>query len=210
MSLGFLLEVVAISASGALSPGPLTAVAATIGARRGWRSGLLIAMGHAAVELPLVAFIAAGLMVAIEGALTSNLLALAGGAFLLFFGSLTFRDAVKFTWPPKASAPLLHENPFLVGALLSLLNPFFIIWWLGVGSPLVYEAVRLWGVYGLAVMYLSHVWLDLAWLPAVTYLASLGRLNVKALRLMLFLLAAAVLYFGFSFVASGLTSILGL
>ena len=205
--LGFLGEVIIISASGALAPGPLTAVAATIGAKRGWRSGFLIALGHMIVELPLVVVIGLGLTIALSESLLSSILALAGGAFLLFFGSLTLRDAVKFRWPIEIGKYKAYENPLLVGVLLSALNPFFIVWWLGIGSPLVYEAIRLWGFQGILLMYASHVWLDFAWLPLITYSASLSKIKIKVLRALLFALSLAVLYFGLSFIYSGICSI---
>ncbi|MHC1629055.1 MAG: LysE family transporter [Candidatus Nezhaarchaeales archaeon] len=208
MSLSFLTEVVVISASGALAPGPLTAVAATVGAKRGWKSGFLIALGHMIVELPLVMLIGIGVLTALKSALASSLLALAGGLFLLFFGSLTLKDALKFRWSIETSKSRFHENPILVGILLSILNPFFIVWWLGIGSPLIYKAIGLWGLQGIMIMYASHVWLDFAWLPLITYSASLGRFNVKILRILLFALALAVLYFGFSFIISGLGALL--
>jgi len=208
LSLGFLAEVVVISASGALAPGPLTAVAATIGAKRGWKSGLLIALGHMIVELPLVVLIGIGLMTALRAPLASGILALAGGLFLTFFGLLTLRDSLKFRWTMKAEKWGFYEDPILVGVALSILNPFFIVWWIGIGSPLIYEAISLWGLQGIAIMYVSHVWLDFAWLPLVTYSASLGRLNAKILRALLLALAIAVLYFGASFIASGISMLL--
>lgn len=207
MSLEFLVKVVLISASGALSPGPLTAATATIGVKRGWESGVLVALGHMIVELPLIVLIGFGIITAIKDALTSSILALAGGGFLLLFGYLTLKDALRSKSLRTSEVRKLHENPLLIGIALSALNPFFIIWWLGVGSPLIYEALSLWSLQGIALMYISHVWLDFVWLPVVAYLASLGRLNVRFLRILLVILALAVLYFGVSFVKEGISSI---
>jgi len=205
--LDFIATVVVVSASGALSPGPLTAATATLGAKKGWRTGLLAALGHAIVELPLVALIGLGVLVVLESAITTGVLALAGGCFLLFFGYLTLRDAIRLEPLNKAEARGLHENPVLVGLALSALNPFFIVWWLGVGAPLISEALALWGLWGIALMYASHVWLDLAWLPVVAYLASLGRLDMKFLRALLLALALAVIFFGISFLEKGISSL---
>ena len=207
MVLDFIATVVVVSASGALSPGPLTAATATLGAKRGWKTGLLAALGHAIVELPLVILIGLGLLVALSSATISSALALAGGCFLLFFGYLTLRDSLKLELLSKAEARSLYDNPVLVGLALSALNPFFIVWWLGVGAPLISEALGLWGLWGLALMYVSHVWLDFAWLPVVAYLASLGRLNVRLLKALLFALALAVIFFGISFLERGLSSL---
>lgn len=202
---------VIISASGALAPGPLTTLTAAIGAKRGWRAGLLVAVGHMVVELPLVVLIAFGVIAIFEDNFTSSLLALIGGSFLLFFGILTLKDSLRlrsFNGSLDSKAKKSYENPLIIGVALSALNPFFIIWWLGIGSPLVYEALRLWSFQGIALMYVSHVWLDFAWLPSVAYLASLGRFNIKFLRALLAALALAILYFAFSFIVSGLSALL--
>ncbi|MEM4818127.1 MAG: LysE family transporter, partial [Candidatus Nezhaarchaeales archaeon] len=142
----------------------------------------------------------------------SGILALAGGGFLLFFGFLTLKDALRpySLSTSKVKASRYYENPLVIGITLSALNPFFIIWWFGVGSPLIYEALSLWSFQGIALMYLSHVWLDFAWLPIIAYLASLGRLNMKFLRFLLIALALAVLYFGVSFMKEGISSLMAM
>nr|MDO8134030.1 LysE family transporter [Candidatus Njordarchaeum guaymaensis] len=62
--LGFLAKVVVISLSGALAPGPLTASTATLGAKRGWKAGFSVSVGHMLVELPLVVAVSLGVFVA--------------------------------------------------------------------------------------------------------------------------------------------------
>ncbi|MEM2534666.1 MAG: LysE family transporter [Candidatus Nezhaarchaeales archaeon] len=212
MSFDFIAKVILISASGALTPGPLTAATATIGVKRGWTSGVLAALGHMIVELPLIALIGFGVLVALKEGVVSSILALAGGGFLLFFGFLTLKDALRpySLSTSKVKASRYYENPLVIGIMLSALNPFFIIWWFGVGSPLIYEALSLWSFQGIALMYVSHVWLDFAWLPIIAYLASLGRLNMKFLRFLLIALALAVLYFGVSFMKEGISSLMAM
>jgi len=202
--LDFIATVVVVSASGALSPGPLTAATAALGAKRGWRAGLLAALGHAIAELPLVVLMGLGLFAVLESVAASSALALAGGSFLLLFGSLTLKDALKLESLDRAEVRNPYENPLLVGLTLSALNPFFIVWWLGIGAPLISEALGLWGLGGIALMYVSHVWLDFAWLPAVAHLASLGRFNARVLRALLLASAVAVMFFGISFLKKGM------
>lgn len=210
MSIEFIAKVVVISASGALSPGPLTAATATIGIKRGWRSGLLVALGHMIVELPIVILIGLGVLTALKDGAVSSALALAGGGFLLLFGFLTLKDALRPRPLSTSEVRRYYENPLLIGIALSALNPFFIIWWFGVGSPLIYEALSLWSLQGIALMYVSHVWLDFAWLPVIAYLVSLGRLNMRFLKFLLIALALAVLYFGVSFVKEGISSLVAM
>jgi len=59
--LAFGAEVVAVSASGVLAPGPLFVANMLNGTRRGTMSGIRVAHGHAVVEIAVIAAIAAGL-----------------------------------------------------------------------------------------------------------------------------------------------------
>lgn len=59
--LGFGLEVVAVSASGVLAPGPLFVANVMYGSRHDAVSGVNAAHGHAVVEIAVISAIAAGL-----------------------------------------------------------------------------------------------------------------------------------------------------
>jgi|GEM_PF-4109517 len=83
--LAFIIEVEAITISGALSPGPLTVSAASLGIKSGKRAGFLISLGHMAFELPLVLLIAGGLSIVSQS--FKSILSLIGGVFLLYFAS---------------------------------------------------------------------------------------------------------------------------
>ncbi|MEM2617036.1 MAG: LysE family transporter, partial [Thermofilaceae archaeon] len=81
-------------------------------------------------------------------------------------------------------------------------------WWLGVGSPLVAEALQ-GGQAGILAFYLTHVWLDYAWLTIVAAAGSLSRMDTKAYRVILAALALLVLYFGASMLAEVTLQALG-
>jgi LysE type translocator. len=91
---------------------------------------------------------------------------------------------------------------------LSLFNPFFLMWWLGVGSPLIAEALE-GGVQGLLAFYAAHVWIDYAWLSLVAGLGSAARLNGKAFKGLLAGLAVLMLYFGVSTATSAFAWLAG-
>jgi threonine/homoserine/homoserine lactone efflux protein len=195
----FLVEVVIVSLSGALAPGPLTASTATLGAQRGWRAGLLVSIGHMIVEVPLVIAISFGVLAAFTSSPEASLiLGLVGGIFLVFFGLMTSRDAVHAELPKSAETRSLkaYSTPLSVGMSLSVFNPYFIIWWLGVGAPLIVEAISIGGFSMLAVFYVSHVWLDFVWLILVASISSLSKLNAKYYRVILAALSVMVFLFG--------------
>lgn len=161
------LTTFAITPSGALSPGPLSASAAAVGVALGPWGGFLIALGHMAVELPYVAILHrfAGLMRKSLGRLKvpMNLTIV---AFLLFFSGLLFMDSMALLRGEAPAGGFRSAGPFeafAIGATLTGLNAYFLAWWLTVGYPLIEASSQL-GLKGFATMYLSHVWMDYAWL----------------------------------------------
>ncbi|MET1124854.1 MAG: LysE family transporter [Archaeoglobaceae archaeon] len=194
-TLTFALKVATISASGAMSPGPLTAVAAASGVRRRWKGGFMVSVGHTIVELPLVLLLAAGVLSFVQSESFVKFMSFAGGAMLLFFAYLTAKSAFG-----DVEARDSQRSPLLAGVALTLLNPFFIAWWATIGAALVAEAVMLAGYAGIAVLYISHVWLDFAWLTFVASVASFSAGMVKVYRTVLLALAILVAIFGADFI----------
>ena len=205
LGLGFILKVIIISASGALAPGPLTASAASLGARSGWRAGFNEAVGHMTVELPLVLAIAYGLHYIFEIPTVETTFGLVGGAFLLFFAYLTLRDALK---NPGIKDPPRYGSAIVTGAALSLFNPYFIAWWIGVGTPLVIEAFQAMYLVGIAILYASHVWLDYTWLTLIASLGSLSKVKATTYKALLIALALAIAYFGITMITNTITTIM--
>ena len=81
----FLVKAVGISLSGVLAPGPMTAATLAAGVRSR-HAGALIALGHAAIEVPLMVLIVAGAGAVFQIPTVKLGIGLAGGAFLLFMG----------------------------------------------------------------------------------------------------------------------------
>lgn len=87
----FLPMVVVVSASGVMSPGPLTFATIASGSKRGWKAGPSIGLGHLIVELPLVFVIAMG--ATFISSIDLRWVSLGGGLFMVIFGFLTVRGA---------------------------------------------------------------------------------------------------------------------
>jgi len=198
----FILKVILISSSGALAPGPLTAATAASGLKHGWRGGFWISLGHAAVELPLVLLIALGIATVLTREDVAMALSFIGGAMLLFFAYLTAKSAFS----TESFAGEQTASPFVTGTALTALNPFFIAWWAGVGAALIREALSLWGLAGIAVLYASHVWLDFAWLILLAHVTSLSSFSMRIYRALLLSLAILVAMFGVDFIHFSLTA----
>ncbi|MFN3384104.1 MAG: LysE family transporter [Archaeoglobaceae archaeon] len=199
--LEFLAKVVAISSSGALAPGPLSAATATIGVQKGWKGGFMVSFGHFIVEAPIVFFLGFFVSLATIEMLMRPLAAL-GGAMLVFFGYLTIRSALS----EEKARKKVKFNPILTGILLTALNPFFIAWWFSVGTVLIADSIILFGTLGVLFLLASHVWIDFVWLSLIAYLTSLKGVVLKFHRALLLFLGFLVLFFGVDYLHFALLS----
>ncbi len=188
----FILKVIAISSSGALAPGPLSAVTAAIGTKEGWKGGFKVSIGHFIVEAPLIFFIAFLLSIATIETIMKPL-ATIGGIFLIIFGYLTIKGASGTLESRKSSF-----SPLLTGILLTALNPFFLVWWFSIGGTLIAESIILFGKLGALFLLFSHVWIDFVWLSAVAYFTSLKRL-IRFQKTLLVVLGIFVIFFGLDY-----------
>jgi threonine/homoserine/homoserine lactone efflux protein len=197
-----LLKVMTISASGAFAPGPLTTAIAAAGIKKGWKAGIHASLGHTVVEFPLVLILSAGVAAIFKNRAAMISIGFIGAFFLLLFGYLTIKDAVRTkidltgSVSAKADTGKYALSPFVTGVALSALNPYFIAWWVGIGTPLISEAMERAGLLGVGMIYVAHVWLDYVWLTFIASIASLGRGRAVLIRIIPMILGLLVIYFG--------------
>jgi threonine/homoserine/homoserine lactone efflux protein len=202
--LDFGVEIIAVSASGVLAPGPLFFMNLLYGSRFGMQSGFKVAYGHTIVELPLVIFLAGGLFTFDAARKYSSTIGLIGGIAILAFAGLQIRSIIRKKGVYAAApAPSLagEKGPFIAGVILSALNPFFLIWWFTAGLKLIADSATFGVGTGLAILFALHIWMDYAWLGGSAYLASKGSRLLKSryYPLMLAGLSAVLVYYGISF-----------
>lgn len=157
-SLGlFLLSAVGISLTGVMLPGPMTA--ATIA--KGYsdkNAGILIAAGHAVVEMPLIAAIYLGFGDLVGDPQVVRVIHVAGGLMLFYLGFRIFRSAGNM--PNEVVG--LPTSSLLTGIVLTGANPGFYVWWVTVGISLVVGATTF-GLIGIFSFALAHWSCDLGW-----------------------------------------------
>jgi threonine/homoserine/homoserine lactone efflux protein len=157
-SLGlFLLSAVGISLTGVMLPGPMTA--ATIA--KGYsdkNAGILIAAGHAVVEMPLIAAIYLGFADLVGDPQVVRVIHVAGGLMLFYLGFRIFRSAGNM--PNEVGG--LPSSSLLTGIVLTGANPGFYVWWVTVGISLVVGATTF-GLIGIFSFALAHWSCDLGW-----------------------------------------------
>lgn len=161
-----------IAFSGALMPGPLLSATISESGSRGWKVGPMYMLGHGILEALLIA----GLFLGLAPLLVSNAafitIAFAGGCFMIWMAVGMFRSLPGLslggeTVEAAGSLPL-------TGALMSLANPYWIIWWATIGLGYVMIAGNL-GFSGVLAFFLGHILADLAWYAFVSLAVHKGR-----------------------------------
>jgi threonine/homoserine/homoserine lactone efflux protein len=160
----FLLSAIGISLSGVMAPGPLTAATITKGYNDKY-AGAFIALGHALVELPLMALIYFGFASFLASPEIKRVVGLAGGALLIFMGLMLFRTMSKTIGEAAADLPY---NSLTTGIMLTGANPYFFLWWATIGIALIYGAAEF-GIYGLIIFAIVHCACDLFWEQFISY-----------------------------------------
>jgi threonine/homoserine/homoserine lactone efflux protein len=89
-----------------------------------------------------------------------------------------------------------HAVP--AGALATLMNPYFFIWWATVGAALVVKAAA-WGLTGLLVFGIVHWSCDIAWYWLVTVALARGSGSGQLSRGVYFCAGVLLLGFGLWF-----------
>ena len=158
----FLLYAAGISLSGVMMPGPLTAATITKGYRE-QNAGVFIALGHAVIELPLMALIYFGFARFFASPEVKMVVGLAGGLMLIFMGLMVLRSFRK----DMAEAADLPYNSLVTGIVLTGANPYFFLWWATIGIALIVAAAQF-GIWGLVIFAVVHWSCDLVWEQCVS------------------------------------------
>jgi threonine/homoserine/homoserine lactone efflux protein len=193
-----------VGLSGAMAPGPYLTVTITRTLQQGRLSALLMLIGHAALEGLLLIGFAFGLQHFLVRDDVSLVLAIAGGAVLLWMGQGLLRGAltgrIKLradstqTGSPQRFGPILH------GALVSVSNPYWTLWWATIGVKLAADGLAI-GPIGVAAFFIGHQLADVVWYSAVVSAVSAGRrvLSDTVYRIAIAVCASFLLYLGVRF-----------
>lgn len=159
--------------SGAMMPGPLLTLTISEAARRGMRAGPQLIAGHALLEGSLVILLLLGLAELVQRPMVFTLIALVGGIMLVWMGYSMMHSLSELSL--DLSADEQQKSSLLIsGALVSLANPYFTLWWATVGIGYLTVTIdRGWA--GGITFYLFHILADLLWYSAVAMAVSRGR-----------------------------------
>lgn len=186
----FLLQAVLISLAAVVSPGPIAAVTIGKGSRFP-HAGAAVALGHGIVEFPLMVAILYGLGYLLNVVSVKAGIAFVGGVLLLAMGVGMFR-AAKGGELPSAS---YHSSSVTAGILLSLSNPYFLIWWVTVGAALVLQSLKF-GIFGFLIFAIAHWLCDFGWYTFLSILSYRGgRFFGRAFQRIVFIACGGFLLF---------------
>jgi len=193
-----------IGLSGALMPGPVLTVAISETTRRGFWAGPLIVLGHAILEITLLALLILGFADLIKNPGLLGIVGIAGGA-VLFWMSFDMLRGIRHLKLDLSGGKSAWGGPVTAGILMSLANPYWIIWWATIGLGYVIVSMQF-GFTGVAVFFVGHILSDLVWYSAVSLFVSRGRryISDRIYRGIIGVCAVMLVFFGIYFGVTGI------
>lgn len=198
-----------VSLSGVLMPGPVSAMAVSEGARRGFIAGPLITAGHAAAEIVMLAALMVGFSQALKQPAVVGGIGVLGGLVLARMGagivSAAWRNVLE---PPRAGSTPGMARLVLVraGLLTTIGNPYWLLWWATVGASYFVLFSRFGVAALIALFFVGHIALDLGWNSFLAFAigAGRGRIPPQGYRIVLGVCGLFVVAMSVYFVYSGL------
>jgi threonine/homoserine/homoserine lactone efflux protein len=198
--------------SGALMPGPLLTytIARTLREeRRGWLTGARVIAGHAALEAVLLCGLVFGVVEFLRAPLAAKIIGVAGAALLLYMGVGLIRETIQGRGVSFSGAPaedpargrgtVARLHPVAAGALVSMSNPYWWIWWVTIGAAFLVRFDLGWRSWPLlAAFFVGHELGDLGWYQAISTALHLGRRGIprRLMGSLLLLCGAVIIGFG--------------
>ena len=202
--LALLLSVILVSFAGAVTPGPILAVTIAKGCKSPW-AGFQIALAHIIIDISVIFLIYFGFSQFFQNSIVQIILSILGGALIILVGIKMFRTRSAIANERKD----LRYSPFVLGALTTIFNPMFLLWWATIGSMFIMR-LREFGIMGLIAFIFAVEIPNLIWYP----LASIMAYKTSSLpwghkfQKWLFIVCAIVLIgFGIWFMVSGVQTI---
>jgi len=199
--------------SGALTPGPMLTLVISSTAEKGFWTSFFIVVGHALLELLVVAAFFLGLIRYLENPLIARMIGVVGGLFLLYLGvdilvsvarrkfRIDFKSMIeKRTINARSTGIIIMK-----GILVSLMNPYWYIWWISIGAAFIIKSVKF-DAGGVTAFFTGHISADFIWYLFIGFLISTGRrfLNQKVYNGILIACSVFLFYLGIRFIVDAI------
>ncbi len=200
-----------VGLSGAMSPGSYLTVTIARTMQKGPLSASLMLVGHALLEAVLLIGFAFGLQHFLQLTNVMLVLAVVGGAVVLWMGYGLLAGALRGTIAADlevAEDAGISGHPLGAvahGAIVSLSNPYWTIWWATIGVKLAADGLAI-GPVGVLAFFVGHQLADVSWYVFVIVVVHRGKglLTPRVYCVVMGVLGAALLYIGLRFVGQGL------
>jgi len=197
-----------VALSGALMPGPLLTITIAYSIERGFLSGPLLVVGHMLLELFLIIGFLFGLKRFFVVPLVVISVFIIGGVLLLFMGINLILKSFKLKINPlnRSKKNLKRYTPVIDGILISLSNPYWLIWWLTIGLGYLIQAFKF-KLLGIVSFFIGHISADFLWYSFISFSFSKGRkfISNKIYHIIIFICGLFLIAFGIWFLYNGST-----
>ncbi len=156
-----------------MMPGPVMTVTVSESARRGAVAGPLLMLGHGLLEALLVLGLLVGLAPLLARDDVFITVSLAGGLILLWMAWTMVRDLPQLRLHVDAGEEK-RKNLVIAGIMLSIANPYWLIWWATIGLGYIMYAAQF-GIPGIFAFFAGHILADLAWYSLISFGIARGR-----------------------------------
>jgi Putative threonine efflux protein len=199
------LSALTVGFSGAMMPGSLLTYTIQQSLKTGVRAGILITVGHAILEAGLILLIFLGLGTVLQTNLAQIIVGLAGGALLAVMGAQMILGAIRNTIKIQTGNGRVKAKTVRLiasGALISVTNPYFLLWWMVVGLGFIMQSYNTLGTAGVAVYYFGHISADFIWYASISAVIGRTRKFIKETpyRVIIAALGGLLIYFGINFI----------
>jgi threonine/homoserine/homoserine lactone efflux protein len=209
LSLG--VQAFIVGLSGAMSPGSYLTVTIARTMQKGPFSASLMLVGHALLEALLLIGFAFGLQHFLQLSTVMLVLAIVGGAVVVWMGYALLAGALRGTIAAdleSAEDSGMSGHPLGAvahGAGVSLSNPYWTIWWATIGVKLAADGLAI-GPVGVAAFFIGHQLADVSWYTFVIVVVHRGKglLTPRVYGTIMGVLGGVLLYIGARFIGQGL------
>jgi threonine/homoserine/homoserine lactone efflux protein len=193
-----------IALSGAMMPGPLLTVTISESSRRGFIAGPLLIAGHAVLEMALITALLLGLAPFFQMPVVFVVTAITGALILLWMSFNMFRSlsSLSISWEEDKTK---RNHPMISGILMSVANPYWIIWWATIGLGYILYSWQF-GFWGITFFFAGHILADLSWYSFISAAVARGKniLDDRLYRGLIALCAVFLVLFACYFAYAGL------
>jgi threonine/homoserine/homoserine lactone efflux protein len=172
-------------------------------------------IGHGLLELVAIVLLITGLIKFARSATARGLIGLVGGGVLVYLGYETALIPAEAVTPALQTASGVSVaggwlGLVWLGALMSMVNPYWWLWWATIGAAHTAWAVQR-GRIGAGTYFAGHVSSDVLWYTAVSIALGAGRalLSASTLKLVYVICAAFLTALGAIFAVAAVRTLAG-